>query len=128
MPIGNSGLIIFNEYKTVCHLKLNMIQYEVNKGINKPIEIKGLKGQYIGYLAAGVGMTLIVFALCYVAGLSMYACLAIATVLAGAVFFTVFHLSATYGEHGLMKKMARKQVPENLVIRSRNCFTGLMAQ
>jgi hypothetical protein len=28
--------------------------YKINKGINKPIEFKGLKAQYIGYLGIGI--------------------------------------------------------------------------
>ena len=29
--------------------------YKINKGINKPIEFKGLKAQYIWYLGGGLG-------------------------------------------------------------------------
>ena len=39
--------------------------YKINKGINKPIEFKGLKAQYIGYLGAGVIVLLILFAIFY---------------------------------------------------------------
>lgn len=103
-----------------------MIKYPVNRGINKPMEFKGLKAQYIGYLAAGLGLTLIAFAIGYVLGMSMYLCLTVAVVLATADFVLVFHLSATYGEHGLMKKMAQNQVPASVVIRSRKIFYNLI--
>ncbi|WP_339869406.1 DUF4133 domain-containing protein [uncultured Algoriphagus sp.] len=103
-----------------------MIKYSVNKGINKPMEFKGLKAQYIGYLAAGLGLTLLAFALGYVMGLSMYLCLGLAVVLCSADLLIVFHLSATYGEHGLMKKMAQTQVPASVVIRSRKIFYNLI--
>ncbi|WP_425637943.1 DUF4133 domain-containing protein [Algoriphagus yeomjeoni] len=103
-----------------------MIKYPVNRGINKPMEFKGLKAQYIGYLAAGLGLTLIAFAIGYVLGMSMYLCLTFAVVLATADFVLVFHLSATYGEHGLMKKMAQNQVPASVVIRSRKIFYNLI--
>jgi hypothetical protein len=36
--------------------------YKINKGINKPIEFKGLKAQYIAYLGAGLITLLILFA------------------------------------------------------------------
>lgn len=103
-----------------------MIKYSVNRGINKPMEFKGLKAQYIGYLAAGLGLTLIAFAIGYVLGMSMYLCLTVAVVLATADFVLVFHLSATYGEHGLMKKIAQNQVPVSVIIRSRKIYYNLL--
>ena len=39
--------------------------YSVNKGINKSIEFKGLKAQYIWYLGGGVVALLILFAILY---------------------------------------------------------------
>lgn len=103
-----------------------MIKYSVNRGINKPMEFKGLKAQYIGYLAAGLGLTLIAFAIGYVLGMSMYLCLTVAVLLATADFVLVFHLSATYGEHGLMKKIAQNQVPVSVIIRSRKIYYNLL--
>lgn len=104
-----------------------MIQYTINRGINKPIEIKGLKAQYIGYMGLGLVLSFVVFGLVYAVGVSMVTCLIIAGVLTSSVMLTVFHLSATYGEHGLMKKLAQKQVPEYLKVRSRRLFTGLIS-
>ena len=46
--------------------------YQINKGINKPIEFKGLKAQYIGYLAGGLVGLLILFAVMYISGLPVY--------------------------------------------------------
>jgi hypothetical protein len=37
--------------------------YQINKGINKPIEFKGLKAQYIWYLCGGLVALLILFAI-----------------------------------------------------------------
>ena len=39
--------------------------YQINKGINQSIEFKGLKAQYIWYLAGGLVILLIVFAVLY---------------------------------------------------------------
>jgi hypothetical protein len=46
--------------------------YHINKGINKPIVFKGLKAQYIAYLAVALVLLLILFAILYICGLSMY--------------------------------------------------------
>ena len=90
--------------------------YQINKGINKSIEFKGLKAQYIWYLGAGLVVLLILFAIIYIMGINVFFCLAIIVSLASALFMYVYKFSRTYGEFGLMKKMARKAVPK--VIKS----------
>jgi hypothetical protein len=90
--------------------------YQVNKGINKPIEFKGLKAQYIWYLGGGLVMLLIFFAVIYIIGINIFICLAVIASLATALFMYVYKLSRTYGEYGLMKKIAKKAVPN--VIKS----------
>jgi len=90
--------------------------YQINKGINKSIEFKGLKAQYIWYLGGGLVVLLIFFAIIYIIGLNIFFCLALIVSLATALFMYVYKLSRTYGEHGLMKKVAKKSVPN--VIKS----------
>lgn len=105
-----------------------MSVYHLNKGINKPIEFKGLKAQYIGYLAAGLVGLLLLFAILYLLGLPVYACL---TIIAGGgslLFQQVYRLSHQYGEHGLMKKRARGYLPGYLKFKSRTLFTSLIKQ
>ncbi len=86
--------------------------YQINKGINKPIEFKGLKAQYIWYLGGGVVSLLIVFAILYICGVNPFICIAIIGISGSALFMYVYKLSRTYGEYGVMKKMARKGVPK----------------
>ena len=90
--------------------------YQINKGINKPIEFKGLKAQYIWYLGGGLVALLIFFAIIYICGVNVFICLALIVSLSTALFMYVYKLSRTYGEFGLMKKVARKAVPK--VIKS----------
>lgn len=90
--------------------------YQINKGINKPIEFKGLKAQYIWYLGGGLVILLIFFAVIYIIGVNVFICLAAIISLAAALFMYVYKLSRTYGEYGLMKKIAKKAVPN--VIKS----------
>lgn len=96
--------------------------YQINKGINKPIEFKGLKAQYIGYLGGGLVALLILFAIMYLIGLAVYLCILIIAGLGSALFYKVFGLSHRYGEHGLMKKNARKYLPDYLKFKTRRLF------
>jgi hypothetical protein len=50
------------------------IQYSINKGVNRPIEFRGLKAQYIYYLAIGLAVLLVVFSLMYIAAVPVYLC------------------------------------------------------
>ena len=102
--------------------------YKINKGINKPIEFKGLKAQYIAYLGCGVVVLLVIFAILYIAGIKMIACVMVIAFLGTALFMTVYKLSDTYGQHGLIKMLAKQSIPDYLVVRSRSVFyRGLVA-
>ena len=96
--------------------------YQINKGINKSIEFKGLKAQYIWYLGAGAVGVLIFFAILYFIGIPSIVCVLIAAVLGSGVVAKVYSMSNKYGEYGLMKALARKQVPNVVKIKDRNIF------
>jgi len=99
--------------------------YVINKGINKSIEFRGLRAQYIGYLAAGLVALLICFVALYVGGINAWLCLFLVFG-SGAAFVTyIFRLSHRYGAYGLMKKRAGRQLPACLKFRSRKLFTHL---
>ena len=99
--------------------------YQINKGVNKPIEFKGLKAQYIAYLAVGLVFLLIGFAVLYISGLSLFIILPVIFGTGGGLIFTVFSLSHKYGEHGLMKYFAKRRLPHYLRFKSRRLFTQL---
>ena len=99
--------------------------YQINKGINKPLEFKGLKAQYIWYLGGGLLILLILFTVLYVCGVNTYVCLALILMLATVLFVYVYKLSHRYGEHGLMKALAKKNIPAVVKSYSRKTFTGL---
>lgn len=93
--------------------------YPINRGINKAIEFKGLKAQYIWYLGGGLLVLLILFAVLYIVGVNTYLCLAIIVGLTLLLFSKVYQLSHAYGQYGLMKKLAARQLPELIRIASR---------
>ena len=96
--------------------------YKINKGINKPIEFKGLKAQYIWYLAIGLVILLIVFAVLYIVGVNTYVCLVLTLFLGAGLFMRVTNLSNKYGEHGMMKKIAKQGIPHIIKASSRKIF------
>jgi len=99
--------------------------YHINKGVGRPIVFKGLKAQYIAYLAIGLVLLLIGFAIGYVTGLPLVFLMMLVGVLGGGLFVVVFRMSAKFGEHGLLKYLAKRGLPKYLVFRSRRLFTGL---
>ena len=100
--------------------------YKINKGINKPIEFKGLKAQYIGYLGVGVILLLVIFAILYISGVNVYVCLGLIVLLCTLLFVGVYNLSDTYGQHGLLKKLAKRSIPEYVTGRTRKIFIQLI--
>ena len=96
--------------------------YKINKGINKPIEFRGLKAQYIWYLGGGLVILLILFAILYVIGINTFFCVGIIVILGTGLFMHVYTLSDKYGEHGMMKKVAKRGVPDTIKSYSRKVF------
>ena len=92
--------------------------YQINKGINKSIEFRGLKAQYIWYFAGGVIGLLILFAILYIIGINSLICIGIILIAGTVLTIKIYALSNTYGEYGMMKKLARRSVPK--VIKSKN--------
>ncbi|ARS35742.1 DUF4133 domain-containing protein [Pontibacter actiniarum] len=98
--------------------------YTLHKGINRPIEFKGLKAQYIWYLGSGVIVLLLAFCLLYALGLSTFSCLGLVLPAGAWMMRRVYRLSNTYGEHGLMKELARRRVPRLVRQTGRAVFLG----
>lgn len=99
--------------------------YPINKGINKPIEFKGLRAQYIWYLGGGLLILLIVFAVLYIGGVNTFICLGIILIAGTGLFMYVYRLSHKYGEYGMMKTIAKRNIPTVIKSYSRKVFTGL---
>lgn len=101
------------------------IVYQINRGVSKPIVFKGLKAQYIAYLAIGLVLLLLIFAILYIAGLSLFVILPVILILGSTLFMVTFRLSHRFGEHGLMKYIAKKGLPKYVRFASRRLFTAL---
>ncbi len=88
--------------------------YHIHKGINQPIEFRGLKAQYIWWLGGGLALLVLLFAFLYIVGVSLFVCVLLIFGLGAGLFSFVYRMSKQYGEYGMMKKVARKYVPNEL--------------
>jgi hypothetical protein len=93
------------------------MEYNVNKGIGKSVEFKGLKSQYLFIFAGGLLAVFVVFVIMYMIGIDQWFCIAFGVVAASALVWFTFRLNEKYGEHGLMKLLAKRQHPRFLINR-----------
>jgi hypothetical protein len=94
-----------------------MAEYNVNRGIGKPAEFKGLKSQYLFIFAGGLLGLFVVFVVMYMAGVGQWICIIFGVTAASILVYGVFHLNRKYGEHGLMKAQARRNHPRYVINR-----------
>lgn len=99
--------------------------YQINKGVSRPIEFKGLKGVYIGVVAGGLVFLLVLFAALYIVGTPPYAVLVIILSLGAGLFGGVSRLSKRFGVHGLGKHLAKRGIPSHIRFSSRRVFVSL---
>lgn len=99
--------------------------YQINKGINKSIEFKGLKAQYIWYLAGGLVGLLMAFAIMYIIGINPFLCVGVILISGTVLVLKVYAISNKYGEHGMMKNLAQRSVPHSIKSNSRKTFKKL---
>lgn len=99
--------------------------YAINKGINKSMEFRGLRAQYIGYLAAGLVVLLILFVALYIACVNRYLCLVLVFGSGTALVMSIFRLNHKYGRYGLMKRSAKRRIPSYLRFNTRKIFIHL---
>ncbi len=93
------------------------MEYNINKGIGKSVEFKGLKSQYIFIFAGGLLAVFIVFVIMYMIGIDQWICIGFGIIAASVLVWLTFNLNAKYGEHGLMKLLAKRQHPRFLINR-----------
>jgi hypothetical protein len=96
--------------------------YQINKGINKSIVFKGLRAQYIWYMGGGMFLLLIIYALMYLVKINTYISLGVTICLGAVMIVGIYHLSGTYGEHGLSKALAKRNIPKVVKSNSRRPF------
>ncbi|GFI54875.1 hypothetical protein IMSAGC022_01502 [Alistipes sp.] len=96
-----------------------MAEYGINKGIGRSAEFQGLKSQYLFLFAGGLLGLFVLVVVLYMAGLDSWFCLLFGAASSSLLVWTMFRLSAKYGEWGLMKLQARHVRPYYIINRRR---------
>lgn len=99
--------------------------YTINKGVNKPVVFRGLKAQYIWYLGGGLLLLMIIYAVMYICGVNTYVSLTLIIGLGTFLIAFVYRLSHKYGEFGMMKMLAKRNIPRVVKVYSRKVFIRL---
>ena len=94
-----------------------MAAWEINKGVGRTVEFKGLKAQYLFLFARGLLAVFFLVVILYLCGVSQIACLVIGIVGATLVVWQTFAMNRKYGQYGLMKKGAVRMHPRYLLNR-----------
>lgn len=104
------------------------MNYNINKGIGRTVEFKGLKAQYLFIFAGGLLAVLLLVMILYMANVSSYLCLFIGMLSASLIIWKTFALNSKYGEHGLMKRGAKAKHPQYIINRRslKRCLAGHM--
>lgn len=94
-----------------------MNSYNINKGIGRTVEFKGLKAQYLFIFAGGLLGILVFVMVMYMAGVHTYLCLFLGITTSSILIWQTFSLNRKYGEHGLMKLGSKKRHPKYIINR-----------
>ena len=94
-----------------------MAAFEINKGVGRMVEFKGLKAQYLFLFAGGLLAVFFLVVVFYLCGIDQLVCLGLGLVGATLVVWQTFAMNRKYGQYGLMKKGAVRMHPRYLVNR-----------
>lgn len=96
-----------------------MSDFEINKGVGREVEFKGLRAQYLFIFVFGLLAVFVVFVIMYTAGIGQWVCIGFGVSAATVVVWLTFSLNRRFGSHGLMKLLAARQHPRRIISRKR---------
>jgi uncharacterized membrane protein len=91
--------------------------WEINKGIGKSVEFKGLKAQYLILFAVGLLLVLFLVFLLFILNIPALVNIAVGITAASLLVYYTFRLNKKYGRYGLMKITAQKNRPRFIINR-----------
>jgi len=95
------------------------MEFPVNRGIGRSAEFQGLKAQYLFIFAGGLLGLFVVVVVMFMAGVNQMLCIVFGVIVASALVYGTFHMNKTFGEHGLMKTLSRRNHPRFVINRRR---------
>ena len=96
-----------------------MADFEINKGVGREVEFKGLRAQYLFIFAAGLLAVFVMFVIMYMAGIGQWICIGFGVSSATVLVWLTITLNRKYGSHGLMKLLAARRHPRRILSRKR---------
>ena len=96
-----------------------MADFEINIGVGREVEFKGLRAQYLFIFAAGLLAVFVMFVIMYMAGIGQWICIGFGVSSATVLVWQTITLNRKYGSHGLMKLFADRQHPRRILSRKR---------
>lgn len=91
------------------------MEYDINKGVNRPLDFYGLKEQNIIYFAAGILIAIVFYF--FLAFINQYVAIAVAIVIAAVDYLACYYINNKFGVHGLAKSSAMKSCPQRIQIK-----------
>ena len=74
-----------------------MADFEINKGVGREVEFKGLRAQYLFIFAAGLLAVFVMFVIMYMAGIGQWICIGFGVSSATVLVWLTFTLNRKYG-------------------------------
>jgi len=102
--------------------------YIINRAVDKPIEFRGLKAQYILYAGGVLVGDIFLFAILYICRVNSWICVLVSFGLGGGGVTMLYKSCKKYGQYGLAKKSAAGRVPSSIRCSTRTIFTQLNKQ
>lgn len=96
-----------------------MVEFNINKGIGRPAEFKGLIAQYLFIFVGGLLAVFVVTVIIYMIGVPQMICVGFGLLSGSVLVWATFHLNGKYGQYGLMKVQATKNHPYYISNRRR---------
>ena len=95
------------------------MEYEINRGIGREVEFRGLTSLYLFLFAGGLLAAFLLVVVLHLCGVPQSVYIVSGIVTATFVVFGTFYLNRKYGRWGLMKSSASRRRPRRILRRQR---------
>ena len=85
------------------------MELEINKGIGRNVEFKGLESQYLFIFCGGLLAVFVVFVILYMAGVNQWVCIGFGVASATLLVWLTFRLNARYGTNRSEERRVGKE-------------------